>query len=341
VDSFGLMPQETARATVDHIFADLEAGDRLTLAFQGGEPTLAGLDYFRQIVQAVEAHRAQGVQVSYALQTNGLLLDEGWCAFCRAHGVLVGLSLDGPATFHDANRVDGARRGTFQRVMAAKERLERHGVDYNVLMVLTRQLARHPQQVWQFLEKQQIPFVQFIPCLGPLEGTESPQSLTPERYAQFYLALFEQWDRACQRGDFRSVKLFDDLVALLAFGVCNACGLTGRCLGQLIVEADGGVYPCDFYVLDPYRAGSLQKQSLREVYEAPAMHAFRNRPRELPTQCPSCPYWAICGGGCPRMREAVFCDPVSGLCGHRLFLDGAMGRLRQIAAQVRRRGIRR
>ena len=335
VASYGLMQPETARAILANLFADLEPGDRLTLAFQGGEPTLAGLGFFEDLVEEVQKYREKKVQVHYALQTNGLLLDDAWCAFLRRHDFLVGLSMDGPAACHNANRVDAGGKGTFRQVLAAKQRMDRHGVAYNVLMTLTGQLARHPQQVWNLMEEQDLRFVQFTPCMGPLDGPESPYALSPARYASFYTALFQRWYDSYCRGVYRSVKLFDDLVNLLAFGQCNACGLVGRCQPQLVVEADGSVYPCDFYVLDRYRTGTLTTDTLRTVYESPVALQFLQRPADPLTLCGQCPYRTICSGGCQRMRPMVCYKPGDTACGHRAFLDSCMGQLQELAALSR------
>lgn len=339
VPSFGRMTEETSDAVLAHLFADLEPGDHLTVAFQGGEPTLAGLDYFRHFVDETGKYAGKGVEVDYALQTNGLLLDDAWCAFLREKRFLVGLSLDGPAEFHNGNRLDADLRGTFRRVAEAKERMDRHGVEYNLLTVLTNQLARHPKQIWKFLLDQGVNFVQFIPCLGPLEGEGGGYALTPERYASFYTALYALWEQEYRGGHYVSVKLFDDLINLLAFGRCNACGLLGRCQAQLIVEADGGVYPCDFYVLDEWRVGSLKEQSLRAVYESPGMERFLRREAEQPPGCGGCPYRAMCNGGCKRMRAEVFCAASDGTCGHRLLLDACGERLENMALLFRRAAV--
>ncbi|MGI5963821.1 MAG: radical SAM protein [Lawsonibacter sp.] len=335
VQSFGQMSKETLDNILKHIFMDLEPGDKLTLAFQGGEPTLVGLEYFQYLTQQVENYASREIEVHYALQTNGLLLDQAWCAFLKKHQFLVGLSLDGPAEFHDANRLDAERRGTFRRIMNAKRALEREGTEYNVLMVLTGQMARHPQKIWRFIQEQKINFVQFIPCLGPLDGEESPYALTPERYAAFYTVLFDLWFYLYQQGKYISVKLFDDLVHLLAFGQCNACGLLGQCQVQMIVEADGSVYPCDFYVLDEFRAGNLAEEALRSVYQSPVMQAFVHRPEEEKRLCVQCPYQNICNAGCQRMRHEIFFRPGDNVCGHRLFLDSSIHRLQQLAYQQR------
>ena len=335
VSSYGLMKESDA--IIANIFRDLERGDILTLAFQGGEPTLAGLPFFQHFVQQVSRYESLGVRVSYALQTNGLLLDDAWCAFLKKHGFLVGLSIDGPSAYHDANRLDDTRKGTFRRVLEGKQRLDHFGIEYNVLMTLTKTLARHPQQVWRFMEEQALHFVQMTPCMGPMNQAETPYALTPERYASFYIALFDLWYQSYQKGIYRSVKLFDDLVNLLAVGQCNACGLVGSCQTQIVVEADGGVYPCDFYVLDEWRVGNLCQESLRQVWDQAQKSGFLTREREPLALCEQCPYRSMCGGGCRRMRREVYYAPGAAACGHRIFLDAVIDRLRQLAALHQRR----
>ena len=273
-------------------------------------------------------------QITWSLQTNGLLLDDEWCAFLKEQKFLVGLSLDGYAKNHNACRPDAKGDGTFSRVLEAKARMDRHGVDYNILTVLTNDLARHPQQVWKFLKEQQIQYVQFIPCLGPLEEESGPYALTPKRYAEFYTSLWTRWHEAFARDEYISIKLFDDLVRLLAFGECNACGLLGFCQPQLIVEADGGVYPCDFYVLDGYRMGDLTKEPLDSFWPEKA-RPFLERPTEPLPLCADCPFRRICGGGCQRMRREVCYDAGDKTCGHRLLLEQLMPQLQAVAASQR------
>ncbi len=332
--SFGVMRQDTAERVIENIFRDLERGDCVTLAFQGGEPTLAGLDFFRHFAEKVEAVKGE-VRVAWALQTNGTHLNDDWCAFLKEKGFLVGLSMDAMQASHDENRVDAEGKGTFSRVSAAKALLEKHGVAYNVLTVLTNTLARHPQQVWSFLCKEDIRYVQFIPCLGELNSGATRFSLAPERFASFYTQLFKLWYVDYVQGKYRSVKLFDDLIYLLAFGSCSACGLIGRCMPQIVVEADGSVYPCDFYALDEYRVGNLTTEPIGALYEKAAMAAFRARPTEKIALCDACPYAPICGGGCPRMRREVCSAPEAKTCGYRAFLDACLPQMQLIAQRER------
>jgi uncharacterized protein len=333
VRSYGIMQIETAQRLLDHLFCDLEDGDRLNICFQGGEPTVAGLDFFQQFVAETDL-RIKGVNVTYSLQTNGLLLDEDWCLFLKKHQFLVGLSLDAVPDCHNACRVDPSGKGTYQRVLAAKHLLEKHGIAYNVMTVLTNQLARHPQKVWNVLKKQNICYLQLIPCLGELSGvSKNGYALTPKQFAAFYTQLFRLWLADYRKGEYRSIKLFDDLICLLAYGQQNACGITGHCSPQLVVEADGGVYPCDFYVLDDSYIGNLTERSVLDLFTDPKMQLFRERPCPQPKLCSACPYLRYCGGGCKRMRQEVCCDINDTTCGYRSFLDACIQDLSAIARE--------
>lgn len=323
IPNYGIMKEETARQVLSNTFKDLDPGDYLTIAFQGGEPTIAGLEFFRNFSAMANEHaKEKKVTLSWALQTNGLLIDEDWCQYLREENYLVGLSLDGPADMHDDNRIDAEGKGTFKKALGTKKLFDKSGVEYNVLMTLTSSMARHPKQVWDFIVKENIRFVQFVPCLGPLDGT-SIQALTPKRYGSFYSELYKYWDIEFRKGNYISVKLFDDIVNLVGRGQCNACGLLGNCQAQIIIEADGSTYPCDFFVLDEYKTGDLTKQGLREIWESEKGREFTAHRQERSAECDACQYASICHGGCKRMRENV--TSLNGdECGHRIFLDSSM-----------------
>lgn len=336
VKSFGLMTAEISEQILDHVFAGLAAGDRVNFVFQGGEPTMAGLGYFRHFVEQAEMRNLKrNVKISYALQTNGMALDEEWCGFLKQHRFLVGLSLDGMASSHDACRVDEKGKGTYKRVVASKRLLEHNGVPYNILMTLTSSLARHPQQVWRFLKDQKIQYVQFTPCLAPMgvEPARDSYALTPRRFADFYKSIFRLWLEDWKSGNYISVKLIDDLVHLLADGSVSACGLTGYCSPQMVVEADGGVYPCDFYMLDSYKAGNLSLQSMQEIYEAAAMEEFRRQPRRT-ALCMECRFQKLCGGGCKRMQAHICYGDGDTYCGYYDFLNETIEELGRVARTI-------
>lgn len=330
VPSFGRMSRETMEAVLENIRRDLVPGDRVSFGFQGGEPTLAGLPFFREFVRLVSAWD-KGIQVSYSIQTNGTLLDEDWCAFLAEHRFLAGISLDILPDCHDQARGEG----TYKQVLRAIQMLKAQGVQFNVLCTLTNFVARHPGKVWKSLEKLGIDYVQFTPCLDELETPgASPYTLTPERFYAFYSQLFRLWEGSFRQGRYLSVKLFDDIVNLLAFGAVTGCGMDGICRPQLVVEADGSTYPCDFYCLDRFKTGDLSQVSLREIYGSPVNREFARRPHEQPRVCENCPFAHFCGGGCRRMQRS-FCGSDS--CGYQKFLLEAMPSLEKIAREQRAR----
>lgn len=320
VRSYGKMQQATAEKMIHNIFKDLEDGDKLTLAFQGGEPTLAGLNYFKMIVALIKEQK-QAVAVDYAIQTNGMVINARWCEFLKDNHFLVGLSIDGHPLYHDLTRLDIKGRGTFHRVLQTKRLFDQYEIDYNVLCVLTKPLAKEAEKVFGFLTKEQIGYVQFIPCLAELEGnTSDPYALTPEYFADFYQQLFQLWLTELRQGNYISVKLFDDLLNLLVNRQVTACGILGNCQVQYVIEADGSVYPCDFYVLDEYRMGYIQDQTLKELFQQEISANFIYERPVQPEFCKSCPFLAMCQGGCKRMKDAMYVDETAAFCGYQHLL---------------------
>jgi uncharacterized protein len=314
------MSFDTMERIIRNVYQDLNDKDEITFAFQGGEPTLAGLDWFRRFTEKT-ASCARDVKIRYALQTNGLLIDDAWASFLKTHDFLVGLSIDGGRRLHDKNRPDAAGEGTFDACVQRKNLLEKHGVAYNILCVLTNELAAEPDKVWRFIKEERIGFIQFIPCLEGLDEKASAFVLRPARFASFYSRLYHRWMRELEEGSYISVKLFDDTVNFFFKDIPTACGIDGRCHPQYVVEADGGVYPCDFYVLDNYNTGNLRDHTLRELFDTEIMRAFLTESRNLPGLCLSYPYLKKCGGGCKRMKTVMYYGAGGTVCGYKMFLD--------------------
>ena len=335
VPSYGIMTEETTERLLTNVRDWLSPGDTVSFAFQGGEPTLAGLPYFQRFAELVK--QWDSVRVQFAFQTNGILLDEDWCTFFRENKVLVGVSWDLLPDCHDAARVDADGNGTNKTVQNAVRLLEKNGVEYNILCTLTNFIARHPEQVWKQLVRNDIRYVQFTPCLGALDASaDDPYALTPRRFASFYDRLFSLWYEDFRNGSYRSVKYFDDLVNLMAFGRPNMCGIDGKCRPQLVTEADGSVYPCDFYCMDDYCLGNLAHQPLAELLASPKIGEFACREHTMPTLCTGCPYAKLCGGGCKRMQKEIACFRNDSFCGIQTFLRAHGEQLRSIAAEERR-----
>lgn len=334
VSSFGLMGEDTMNRLLQNIRASLSPGDRILFAFQGGEPVLAGLDYFRRFTAVTDGWK--DVRVSFALQTNGTLLDKDWAEYLRQHNYLVGISLDILPECHNACRVDASGKGTYQQALSGIRLLEEYKVEYNVLCTLTSQAARHPIQMWNRIQELDFSYVQFTPCLGELESAKkSPYALNPQRFAGFYNTLFRLWYADFRAGRYRSIKFFDDVINLMLYGRPTSCGMDGTCQPQLVVEADGSAYPCDFYCLDLYRLGNLANQPLDELLCSPVREQFMRREHAQPGLCNRCRFQAFCGGGCKRMQREICCSPADQWCGYQNFLETNLRELLAIAAQQR------
>lgn len=332
--SHGVMKERTAQAVIDRAFEHVGAGPaEITFGFQGGEPAVAGLDFFRAFTAYVREKQPAGVRVRYALQTNGTLLTDEWAAFLSEHDFLVGVSLDGSREVHDFLRLDKDGRGTYAAVTRGIRRLDAHGAAYNILAVVTRQMARHPRQVYAALTRAGYRYLQFIPCLRPLEGGDrQPFDLTPRDYAAFLKQTFVLWKADWERGQPVSVRLFDNLVGMLRGDPPGQCGLLGRCAMQMVVEADGSVYPCDFYVLDEYRCGSVLTDSFAAMEASGPAQAFLSAPTPLHPLCGDCRAFPLCGGGCRRTRE--FFAAEDGYCPYQDFLYACADDLASLARRL-------
>lgn len=298
--SYGIMELHTADTLIGRA---LEEARDVTFIFQGGEPMLAGLDFFRHFVEEAERCRAPGTLVSYAMQTNGVDMTGEFAQFLGENQFLVGLSLDGPEELNDWMRGSGA----FRCAMGAAALLDRAGVQYNILSVVHAGVARHTAKVYRFLTGKGFRYLQFIPCLDPLDAEPFSQrhSLTPELYSDFMIRLFHLWADDIITGRGVSIRFFDNLLAAAAGYPPEQCGMQGRCGGQLVVEADGSLYPCDFYCVDGWRIGNVADMTIRQAYESPVMRRFIETSAYDDPECRQCPYYTLCHGGCRRDRDAL------------------------------------
>lgn len=298
--SLGLMSPETAELLIREAYAAVAPGGTVSFTFQGGEPTMAGLDFFRTFVQTARRERPARTGICFSIQTNGTLLTDEWAAFLHDEGFLTGLSLDGFRDVHDMHRVDVSGRGTWGQVVRAKRLLERHRVEHNALCVVTGALARHPEQAYNSLKKLGFRFIQFIACLDPLGEPRGgrPWSLTPEAYGKFLCRVFDLWYADWLRGDFHSVRLFDDYVHILLGDGASTCAACGKCGSYFVVEGDGTVYPCDFFALDEWKMGRLGESSLSDLAGSAQARKFLAWGTEKPAACRECRYYSVCGGGC-------------------------------------------
>ena len=304
-----------------------------TFVYQGGEPTLAGLPFFQKALEFQKKWNVNGVTIENALQTNGILMDEEWSAFFARNRFLVGVSLDGPKDVHDANRLDETGKGTYSRVMHAIQLLQKHRVEFNILAVVTRQSARNTGKIYGFFQRNNLAYQQYIPCLDPLEGEgKTPYSLTSKELEQHLKMLFDAWYQQAMRGSVQYNRYFFNLLAILNGQTPDACEMQGVCGRQFVVEADGSVYPCDFYMLDEYRLGNLVTDDFETIERRRQALGFVETSVRLKERCKGCKWFALCRGGCRRNweplggqeRRNVFCDA------YQNFLEYALPRLQQL-----------
>lgn len=287
-----------------------ESAESALVAFQGGEPSLIGLDYFRSFIEK-EKQLAPKTLFEHAFQTNGYTLDDEWAAFFKENNFLVGVSFDGSRKIHDYYRParDGGK--TASRILSNIEILKKHEVDFNILIVVTSMIADNPDHVWSFMHGKNLRFLQFIPCMDMIDGKKEEYSLTTLSYRNFLCRLFDLYYDSILRGEYVSVRLFDNFVHMVLGMPPESCDLCGRCSVQYVCESDGQVYPCDFYSLDKYVLGDINKNSIEEIDERRRDIRFIESSITQNPECNSCPAFVICRGGCPRYRKDgkyIYCE---------------------------------
>lgn len=296
----------------------------VTFTWQGGEPTLLGVDFFRRVV-ALQAEHADGRVIRNCLQTNGTLLNDEWAAFFAEHKFLIGISVDGSADLHDAYRVDKRQRPTFDRVMRGLDFLKKHGVEFNTLTVVNRLNSKKPRKVYRFLKEMGSTYIQFIPLVerkpnsaarslgldlaAPPDLDETSDEHSPVTawsvgsvaYGDFLISIFDEWVRKDVGTIF--VQSFD--VALnnwMGLG-SPLCVFAEKCGRALVMEHNGDVYSCDHFVYPQYQLGNLAEQTLGTMVELPAQIKFgEDKLTTLPAYCRSCEVRFACNGECPKHR---------------------------------------
>lgn len=301
--SFGIMSAATTLAMLENVFTHVQ--DSVSFAFQGGEPTMAGVDYFRYFHECVEQLNIRRLPVSYSMQTNGYAISDELIALLAKHKYLLGISLDGTQKLHDQLRPDNHGNPTFDTVNETLQRLEAHGVEYNILCVITEQIAKKGAEVYNYFRSRNFRFLQFIPYV-PEFGQENEShgyTLSNHRYARFLTTTFRMYYEDMVSGNYFSIRQFDNFVRIAAGQQPECCGMSGHCFVNLVVESDGSVYPCDFYVLDKWRMGNITTDPIPELINSETARVFIETSRPVADACRTCPCLPVCRGGCRRHRE--------------------------------------
>ncbi|MCG9695565.1 anaerobic sulfatase maturase [Shewanella sp. Isolate11] len=311
-------------------YIESQDGEQITFSWQGGEPTLLGLDYYKKVVALQKRYQPEGVQINNDLQTNGLLLNDAWCAFLKEHQFLVGLSIDGPRELHDKYRVTNSGKPTFDLVMKAAQNLRKHQVPFNALTVVNRLNAKHPLEVYRFLTQELgASYIQFTPCveakdfkstapqfwnesMRPKLGSELSKpghpmsvvtdwSVDPDDWGNFLKVVFEEWIN----NDLGKVlvNLFETALAQTMGMPSQLCVTAEFCGKALAIEHDGSVYSCDHFVYPEYKIGNINDKQLNNMAFSIRQEAFGMSKRDsLPDYCLECKHLKLCWGECPKNR---------------------------------------
>jgi uncharacterized protein len=312
----------------------------INFAWQGGEPTLLGVDYFRNAVELQKKY-ANGKKIHNAIQTNGTLLDDAWGEFLADNEFLVGLSIDGPRELHDAYRVDKQQRGTFNDVVRGLETLKRNKVEFNTLTVVNRVNSQKPLEVYRFLKQIGSGFIQFIPLVERLPGKGVPLtingrqaldlaeppvlsehsdtgglvtewSVRPHELGEFYVQIFDDWVYRDVGDVF--VQLFDVALGNWMGTGSTLCVFAEKCGDALAIEHNGDVYSCDHYVYPRYHLGNVLNASLGQMWQSDAQRQFGiDKASTLPNYCRRCSVKFACNGECPKHRFTTTPDGEFGL----------------------------
>lgn len=311
-----------------------------TIAWQGGEPTLMGLDFFRKAMAMVLRYRRPGMIIQNTMQTNGTLIDDEWCRFFREFNFLVGLSLDGPREIHDAYRVDKSGRPTFDKVIRAAKLFRRHKVDFNVLTTVNAANGDRPLEVYRFLRDDvRAEFIQFIPIVERDEsGRVTEWSVKPEQYGRFLSSIFDEWVKSDVGKVF--VQIFDASLAAWTGAFQSLCILSPTCGTALALEHNGDLYSCDHFVDRGHLLGNIEKESMGRLASSEKQRRFgQDKLDSLPKYCAECEVRFACNGECPKNRFIKTPEGEPGLnylcAGYREFFRHIDGSMRFMANELR------
>jgi uncharacterized protein len=293
---------------------------RVTISWQGGEPTLMSLDFFKRAVESEKKCSRPGQRIENTFQTNGVLVNEEWCRFFHDNNFLVGLSLDGPRRLHDAYRHDKAGNSVFDKVVRAARLMQKHNVEFNILCTVNARNSREPLEVYRFFRDElEARYIQFIPIVerdnatGNQEGTRvTGRTVDPKRYGRFLVEIFDEWVR--QDVGFMFVPFFDAVLASYVRGRSTVCVLSPTCGEAVALEHNGDLYSCDHYVEPRYLLGNISRTPIAELVFSERQRRFgEDKSGTLPRYCRECEFLFTCYGECPKNRVLLTPDGEPGL----------------------------
>ncbi len=340
------MSDEVHEAYIKQLFGAHQI-PQVTVAWQGGEPTLVGLDFFRRSVELQKKYAKPGTRIENTFQTNGILLNDEWCRFFKENNFLIGLSIDGPRALHDFYRKDKRGHGTFVGVVRAARLLQKHRVEFNVLCTVNKENADHPSDVYRFFRDELgVNYLQFIPVVeldnasGFQEGNKvTDRSVRPDQWGPFLIRIFDEWVRKDVGRTF--IINFDGALAGWLGMAGTVCIFGPTCGLGMALEHNGDLYSCDHFVEPNYYLGNILKTPMSELVASEKQRKFGEDKRNaLPQYCRSCDFFHICNGECPKNRFMETPDGelrLNYLCeGYKAFFRHADGPMKTMAGLIRR-----
>lgn len=307
---FGKMDRETTQILIKKLLSYAD-GSPVAVTFQGGEPTTAGLDYFKYFLKTEKELNEKNSKVFYSIQTNGTNINDEWAEFFAENNFLAGLSLDGSRR---DNKFRGKPNGesTFDEAVRAADIFRKHNVEFNILTVLTGYCADNGEQIYKYFRNKGYKYLQFIPCLRPFDSEEKSELyMTANQYADFLIKTFRLYANDYMTGNYISIRQFDNWVRLFLNQPVEQCGILGKCNPQFVAEANGNIYPCDFYCTDEYLLGNIIEDDFKNMADSDKAKSFlnQNNPQKS-KRCKGCEYYFLCrGGGCKRTQQSEdYCE---------------------------------
>lgn len=308
--------------------------------WQGGEPLLAGLPYFEKVISLQAKYAPPYTSISNALQTNGTLINKEWAQFFKRYNFLIGVSLDGPESIHNAHRITGSGKGSFDLVMRGISLLQNADVEYNILSVIHEDNVTNPDELMAFYQEQKFAYIQFIPCMdfvSQKSGEPGRFRITPEQYGTFLCRTFDLWynDGEPQL----SIRIFDNMLLVFMHSQAEQCVHSSCCPKMMVLETNGDAYPCDFFIDEEHRLGNIGQTSLESLLANAVYDEFLQMKPRMNKACSDCQYVGLCHGGCPRNRNWLDVNDrseVDYFChSYKMFYAHAFERMNMLAIRLR------
>lgn len=327
-----VMSEEVLEKMVSY-FMDYSKGGRCSFCWQGGEPLIAGIEFYYKVIEFQKKYGKNGQVVSNVIQTNGILLDEKWIELIKKYNIFAGISLDGPKEIHNFYRKYPSGKGSFNDVMEKVNLLKREEVEFNILSTIGEETAKYPDKIYKFFVSKNLNFLQFIPAVERKRNKMPSFSITPETYGDFLCRIFDLWWN--DGNPFVSIRFFDNILEVLLGLEPGSCALKKRCGQYLVVEHNGDLYPCDFFVHPEFKIGNIFDDEPEKVSQK--LSDFGKLKEIAPAPCENCEWKFICNNGCTWFRwvkREKIEDPDYFCSSYKKFFSYTIERFKILASRI-------